>query len=92
MLDKVTTNPNGSARRSFDTNVRVPEIAGDANHVVKRKPREIGNLDWDNKLTLEFNGDHPSFRSISIEPVKEPTVYLAGDSTVVDQDVEPWAA
>jgi len=92
MLDKVTTNPNGSARRSFDTNVRVPEIAGDANHMVKRKPREIGNLDWDNKLTLEFNGDHPSFRSISIEPVKEPTVYLAGDSTVVDQDVEPWAA
>ena len=44
------------------------------------------------KLTLEFNGDHPSIRSISVEPIKEPTIYLAGDSTVVDQDVEPWAA
>ena len=92
MLEKVATTPKGSAARTFDTNVRVPEIAGDANHLVKLKPREVGNLDWDNKLTLEFNGDHPSFRSISIAPIKEPTIYLAGDSTVEDQDVEPWAA
>ncbi len=92
MLEKVNVSAKGSVKRMFETNVRVPEIAGDANHLVRRKPREIGNLDWDNKLTLEFNGDHPSFRSISIEPIKEPTIYLAGDSTVVDQDVEPWAA
>jgi lysophospholipase L1-like esterase len=52
----------------------------------------MDGLDWDNKLTLEFNGDNPSIRSISISPVSEPTIYLAGDSTVVDQDVEPWAA
>ena len=60
---------------------------------VKLKPREIGALDWDGKLTLEFNGEHPALRSISIAPAPEvPTVYLAGDSTVVDQDKEPWAA
>jgi lysophospholipase L1-like esterase len=59
---------------------------------VKLKPREVGNLDWDTKLTLEFNGDNPSFRSITIEPIKGATIFLAGDSTVVDQDVEPWAA
>jgi lysophospholipase L1-like esterase len=92
MLERVSVKANGSVARTFDTNVRVPEIAGDASHRVKLKPREIGNLDWDNKLTLEFNGDHPSFRSITIEPIHETTVYLAGDSTVVDQDVEPWAA
>jgi hypothetical protein len=92
MLEKIAVMAGGSETRTFDTNVRVPEIAGDPNHVVHRKPREIGNLDWDNKLTLEFNGDHPSFRSITIEPIHETTVYLAGDSTVVDQDVEPWAA
>jgi lysophospholipase L1-like esterase len=92
MLEKVAVQAKASATRTFDVNIRVPEIAGDTTHVVKLKPREIGNLDWDKKLTLEFNGDHPSFRSISITPVKEPTVYLAGDSTVVDQDVEPWAA
>ena len=60
---------------------------------VRLKPREIGVLDWDHKLTLEFNGENPGFRSISITPIHEvKTVYLAGDSTVVDQDKEPWAA
>ena len=92
MLEKVSIKPKGFVTRRFDTNVRVPEIAGDATYQVRLKPREVGNLDWDTKLTLEFNGDHPGFRSLSIEPVKEPTIYLAGDSTVVDHDVEPWAA
>lgn len=60
---------------------------------VELKPREVGPLDWDEKLTLEFNGDNPGFRSLSIRPIRDvPTVYLAGDSTVVDQDKEPWAA
>jgi lysophospholipase L1-like esterase len=92
MLEKMSTKPRGSVTRTFDTDVRVPEIAGDASHRVKLKTREIGNLDWDGKLTLEFNGDRPSFRSVSVKPIKEQTIYLAGDSTVVDQDVEPWAA
>lgn len=92
MLEKVSTKAKASVTRTFDVSVRVPQIAGDANHLVRLKPREVGALDWDNKLTIEFNGDHPSFRSIAIEPIKETTVYLAGDSTVVDQDVEPWAA
>jgi lysophospholipase L1-like esterase len=92
MLEEVPVKAGGSVTRQFDVNVRVPQIAGDLNHGVHLKPREIGNLDWDNKLTLEFNGEHPGFRSIRIEPIKETTIYLAGDSTVVDQDVEPWAA
>lgn len=92
MLEKLATKSKRSATRAFDVNLRVPEIAGDPVHKVKLKTREIGNLDWDTKLTLEFNGDHPSVRSIRIEPVHETTLYLAGDSTVVDQDVEPWAA
>jgi lysophospholipase L1-like esterase len=92
MLEKVSVKADGSVTSDFDTNIRVPEIAGDAAKRVKLKLREVGNLDWDNKLTLEFNGDYPSFRSLSIEPIKETTIYLAGDSTVVDQDTEPWTA
>jgi lysophospholipase L1-like esterase len=92
MLEKVAVKARGSVTRKFDVNVRVPAIAGDASHTVHLKPREVGNLDWDAKLTLEFNGDHPSFRELRIEPIRETTIYLAGDSTVVDQDVEPWAA
>src|ERR1700722_18506466 len=93
MLEKVPTEPNASLTRSFDTNVRYPEIAGNPANVVKLKDREQGILNWDHKLTLEFNGDHPSVRSISIEPIpNEPIIYLSGDSTVVDQYYDPWAA
>jgi lysophospholipase L1-like esterase len=97
MLEKIATQADASVSLSFDTNVRYPEIqgkpAGTPATQVKLKPRELGILNWDHKLTLEFNGDHPSFRSINIEPIpNEPVVYLAGDSTVVDQYYEPWAA
>jgi len=92
MLEKVAVKADGSVTRKFDVNVRVPAIAGDVSRTVHLKPREVGNLNWDTKLTLEFNGNHPSFRELRIEPIQETTIYLAGDSTVVDQDVEPWAA
>jgi lysophospholipase L1-like esterase len=93
MLEKIVTQPNESITKTFDTNVRYPEISGDPKNLVKLKARELGILDWDHKLTLEFNGEHPSVRSIDIEPIPdEPVVYLAGDSTVVDQYYEPWAA
>ena len=92
MVEKVATAAGKTATVSFVVNVRGPEIAG-TEKKVKLKPREVGNLDWDSKLTLEFNGERPSVRSIAIERVdKLPVIYLAGDSTVVDQDVEPWAA
>lgn len=92
MLARIATSAGRSHTESFVVNVRRPEIS--TGGVVKRKPREIGSLDWDDKLTLEFSGQQPSVRSISISPVAAdtPTIYLAGDSTVVDQDNEPWAA
>lgn len=94
MLEKVSVAANKSVTRSFDVNVRLPDFTKpDGTPArVRLKPREIGNLDWDPKLTLEFNGTNPSVRSITIEPIIEPVIYLAGDSTMVDQDVEPWAS
>jgi lysophospholipase L1-like esterase len=98
MIEKLPVAANKTVRRSFDVNVRVPEFTkpdGTPGRV-RLKSREIGNLDWDPKLTIEFNGTNPSLRSITIEPLSgdraEPVVYLAGDSTMVDQDVEPWAS
>ena len=81
-----------TSTQEFTVNVRTPTIST-TNEQVRLKPREVGALDWDNKLTLEFNGAHPAFRSLTVTPVSNvPTWYLAGDSTVVDQDKEPWAA
>ena len=91
----------GQSRRVvFIVNVRTPNIfpPGKSNSTgpfpqVRLKQREIGAQDWDDRLTLEFNGNHPSVRAISIRPIDNvPTIYIAGDSTVVDQAKEPWAA
>jgi lysophospholipase L1-like esterase len=90
MLLDVATEARQRETRSFSVNVRTPHI--EDGKKVHLKPREIGSLDWDGKLTLEFVGKNPSVRSISVKKVDVPTVYLAGDSTVVDQDKEPWAA
>ena len=94
MLEKIPTAAGKTVTRQFDVNVRVPDfIKPDGTPGrVRLKPREIGNLDWDPKLTLEFNGGHPAIHSLTIEPITEPVIYLAGDSTMVDQDVEPWAS
>ena len=60
---------------------------------VQIKEREKNKLNWDDKLTFEFNGDAPCLASLKIEPVNDVvTVFLAGNSTVVDQDNEPWAS
>ena len=60
---------------------------------VRIKPGEVGSLTWDEKLTLEFNGASPCVQSITIEPdTIATTVFLCGNSTVVDQGKEPWAS
>jgi lysophospholipase L1-like esterase len=97
MVDELKLAADTSKTVVFNVSVRTPVIAGvtapdGTPQKVRLKPREIGALDWDDKLTLEFNGEHPSLRSIKVDRVDVPTVYLAGDSTVVDQDKEPWAA
>ena len=57
------------------------------------KEREKGILNWDDKLTFEFNGNAPAVKSLTIErDNKAVTLFFCGDSTVVDQDGEPWAS
>jgi lysophospholipase L1-like esterase len=60
---------------------------------VRIKPGEIGSFSWDDKLTLEFNGAAPCVQSITVEPdTSAITIFLCGNSTVVDQGKEPWAS
>lgn len=91
MLEKVQTAGGSLKKYSFIVNIRMPEISTGGR--VSLKPRELGKLDWDNKLTLEFNDVRPCVDAVEIEKVDDQiTVYLAGNSTVVDQDDEPWAS
>jgi lysophospholipase L1-like esterase len=60
---------------------------------VKLKPREVTYKNWDDSLTLSFCGPAPAVKCIKVEPVSDvTTVFLCGNSTVVDQEDEPWAS
>lgn len=90
MLKEIELKKKDIAQHSFTVNVRSPKINHTQN--IKIKSRDKNQLNWDNKLTLEFLGN-PIIRSIKITSVsKLKTFFLAGDSTVTDQDVEPWAS
>ena len=91
MMDNITTKKAKDTQEvTFTVNKRTPQI--DEKNRVKIKDREKAYFTWDDKLTLEFNGSMPAVRSIHIEKADVPTIYLCGNSTVVDQNYEPWAS
>ena len=91
-LENVPTKKGEFKTYSFVVNKRNTKIG--ENDRVKIKKREENKLNWDDKLTIEINGDAPACAAIRIEPASQdvPTVWLCGNSTVVDQDYEPWAS
>lgn len=92
MLDEVSTRKGEFKTFSFVVNKRSPYITDKMN--VKIKPREKETFTWDEKLTLEFTGAAPAVKSIKVEPApaETTTVFLCGNSTVVDQFTEPYAS
>ena len=90
MLQEFPIKKGQKITQVFNVNVRNIKIDGQTNISLKDREKEIFN--WDDKLTLEFLGE-TAVQSIKITPKNNVTVvYLAGDSTVTDQDVEPWAS
>lgn len=90
MLNEFTLKKGKTVTKTFNVNVHKTKIDDASN--VALKDRDKGILNWDDKLTLEFLGD-VSIQSIKITAVDNlTTVYLAGDSTVTDQDLEPWGS
>lgn len=92
MVEKVQTAKGKYAAAEFTVHVK-DSIIRSADSKVRLKPRERAYLHWDDKLTLEFNNEMPKVCGVEISKAdKIPTVFLAGNSTVVDQSEEPWAA
>jgi lysophospholipase L1-like esterase len=90
MLEKIQIQPGTQAARTFIVNVRTPRISAEAQVKLKQRELETETVDWDEKLTLEFNGTHPTLRTLIIAPTNVPTIFITGDSTVCDQPAEPW--
>lgn len=98
MVENATTLKGQFTDYSFVVNKRSPtySIATDKGMIeerVKLKEREYEYLNWDDSLTLEFNGAAPAVSRIKIErDTTATTIFLCGNSTVVDQNSEPWAS
>ncbi|MEZ0452475.1 rhamnogalacturonan acetylesterase [Sphingobacterium thalpophilum] len=82
--------PQESLEKAFIVHVKDPKIVSGGR--VALKSRELQKLDWDNRLTLEFQQTN-CIAAIRVETVNDvTTVFLAGNSTVVNQEDEPWAS
>lgn len=96
MEQQVLTKPGQQTETSFIVHIRDSIIrSGDGSVVskVRLKPRERDYFHWDNLLTLEFNDTAAQVAGLAIERITNiPVLFLAGNSTVVDQDKEPWAS
>ena len=90
-IENMVTKKGEMRQVSFVVNKRNTQIG--TNDRVRIKDREKTKLNWDDKLTIEINGDAPACSSIKVEPADDvTTLWLCGNSTVVDQDYEPWAS
>lgn len=92
MIEKLVTEKGKFVTDVVTVHVK-DSIIRPSGKVVRLKPRERVYLHWDNKLTLEFNNE--AVRLCALEIIPNTTacaIFLAGNSTVVDQAEEPWAA
>lgn len=91
LCENVQTKKGEITALSFLVNKHSPVISDTER--VRIKEREKTKLNWDDRLTIEVTGDNPAVIDIRITPDSvSPTIFLCGNSTVVDQDEEPWAS
>ena len=91
MVDEVATKKGQFTTVEFVVNKRTPEI--EKGKRVKVKDREKNYNTWDNAINLEFTGAAPAVKEVKIErDTTATTIFLCGNSTVVDQPYEPWAS
>ncbi|MEY4386178.1 MAG: hypothetical protein RLY20_1461 [Verrucomicrobiota bacterium] len=90
LIEQVVTKPGEFVTKTVVVNVRTPQIPGGEHVRLKPREKESEMVNWDEKLTLEFNGSRPGVKSLEVKSVEVPTVFLLGDSTVCDQPNEPW--
>ena len=91
LVQDINTKKGEVQTFTFVVHKRSPVIR--EGELVRLKSRERDYLNWDEKLTFEFNGSAPAVKSLKVEPDTEAvTLFLCGDSTVVDGESEPWSS
>ena len=77
MLEDIATKKGEFITKTFIVNIKSKNIVG--GEVVSLKPREFNKLDWDEKLTLEFD-QNTALNALTITKVEDQiTVFLSGN-------------
>lgn len=92
LFDRISTNPGMFARKTITVNRReVKSIDGSV--IMSIKDRELDYYTWDKVLTLQFSGKKPAVCGVEIVKNNNAiTLFLCGNSTVVDQLTSPWCS
>ena len=91
IAEEVRTRKGEQIQQTFVIHKHSPAYGEDRQ--VRLNARERYKLDWDDRLTLEIGGDEAGLHTVTVLPdTTSTTVFLCGNSTVVDQDSEPWCS
>ncbi len=91
MFENISTKPGKTTKIRVNVEVRRPQIGKD--DFVRLREADKLYKNWDDKLNLEFTGLRPCISSIKITNANNlPVLFLAGNSTVTDQETDPWAS
>lgn len=91
IFDRVTT-AGGVFVRKTATIRRMETKSVDGSVTMSIKDREKAYLTWDKVLTLRFSGKAPAIAGVEIKKKDDATtLWLCGNSTVVDQLTAPWS-
>jgi lysophospholipase L1-like esterase len=92
LFDRVTTASGQAVSRTITVNRREARSI-DGTVTMTLKDRELGYYTWDEKLTIRFSGRKSAVAGLELTKVDNAiTWFLCGNSTVVDQMDEGWAA
>ena len=93
LLDRIATRSGQSAEAKVTVNNReTTSLDGSVTMSIKDRERDT-YYTWDNKLTLRFSGSSPAVSGIVLETNDTArTLFLCGNSTVVDQVSPGWAS
>ncbi len=91
MVNDISTRKGETKTVKFTVNKHSASIPGKRS--VRLKSSEIGSPNWDDDLSLVICGERQAVQHISIEPdTAATTLFLCGNSTVTDQDYDPWCS
>lgn len=92
LFDRVKTAPGMFVRKSITVR-RMETRSIDGSVTMSIKDRELSYYTWDKVLTLRITGSKPAVCGIEITKTDDArTLFLCGNSTVVDQLDRPWSS